>query len=199
MAYYVGTQQFPSVYAAARFLSQNPQPGVSITSNPVGRARPAATTKGMLSQAPTKPVKPAPVKQTAPVVPRQQTPEQTGPFDPAGGPVGGPPKPTPTATPPVAVIPPAPVETVETPVVEAPVKPAPTTKEDVKAAEEAQPEMTFTFIRGQETGDANLDLLLAQKREVEQITEAELKKYFNDKGSKTLQQAFGDFDNYLAT
>ena len=139
MAYYVGTQQFPSVYAAARFLAKNPQPGVSITSNPVGTTKPAPTTKeGMLSQAPPKPVKPAPVK------------------------------------------------------------PAPTTKEDVKAAEEAQPEMTFTFIRGQETGDANLDLLLAQKRDVEQLTEEDLKKYFNDKGSKTLQQAFGDFDNYLA-
>ena len=272
MAYFVGNQQFPSVYAAARFLSQNPQPGVSITSSPVGRARPTATTKGMLTKAPVKtppkPVKPAPVKQTAPVVPRQQTPGQSGPFDPAGGPVGGPPKappkpmltrtpvkpapapvkqtapiitpmptpgqsgpfdpsggpvggppkPTPTAastapspegyskvdfpqpSAPEGVIeappptPPRPVDVVPP----APAKPAPTTKEDVKAAEEAQPEMTFTFIRGQETGDANLDLLLAQKREVEQITEAELKKYFNDKGSKTLQQAFGDFDNYLA-
>ena len=199
MAYYVGTQQFPSVYAAARFLAKNPQPGVSITSNPVGTTKPAPTTKeGMLSQAPPKPVKPAPVKQTAPVVPRQQTPGQSGLFDPAGGPVGSPPKSTPTATPPVAVVPPTPVEAVEDPVVRAPVKPAPTTKEDVKAAEEAQPEMTFTFIRGQETGDANLDLLLAQKRDVEQLTEEDLKKYFNDKGSKTLQQAFGDFDNYLA-
>ena len=35
MAYYVGTKEFPSVYAAARYLAQNPQPGVEITSEPV--------------------------------------------------------------------------------------------------------------------------------------------------------------------
>ncbi len=181
MAYYVGTQQFPSVYAAARFLAKNPQPGVSITSNPVGTTKPAPTTKeGMLTGT-------ADSKEYSEVnLPQPSAPE---------GVVKTPP---PTPPRPIEVDPPAPVETVEDPVVRAPVKPAPTTKEDVKAEEEAQPEMTFTFIRGQETGDANLDLLLAQKREVEQITEAELKKYFNDKGSKTLQQAFGDFDNYLA-
>ena len=38
MAYYVGNQQFPSVYAAARFLAQNPQPGMTITSTPVAPA-----------------------------------------------------------------------------------------------------------------------------------------------------------------
>ena len=181
MAYYVGTQQFPSVYAAARFLAKNPQPGVSITSNPVGTTKPAPTTKeGMLTGT-------ADSKEYSEVnLPQPSAPE---------GVVKTPP---PTPPRPIEVDPPAPVETVEDPVVRAPVKPAPTTKEDVKAEEEAQPEMTFTFIRGQETGDANLDLLLAQKRDVEQITEAELKKYFNDKGSKTLQQAFGDFDNYLA-
>ena len=52
MAYYVGTQQFPSIYEASRFLAQNPQPGVSITSAPVAPA-------GMLT-------KPAPTKQPAP-------------------------------------------------------------------------------------------------------------------------------------
>ena len=222
MAYYVGTQQFPSVYAAARFLSQNPQPGVSITSNPVGTTKPApATTKGMLTKAPVKtppkPVKPAPVKQTAPTVPRQQTPGQSGPFDPAGGPVGGPPKPTPTATPtapspegyskvdfsqpsapeevvvPPPPTPPRPVDVVPP----APVKPAPTTKEDVKAAEEAQPEMTFTFFKGQEKGDAN-PAALYNRADSTAVTLEDLNKYFNDENSKMLQEAFGDFDNYLA-
>ena len=35
MAYYVGTKEFPSVYAAVRYLAQNPQPGVEVTSEPV--------------------------------------------------------------------------------------------------------------------------------------------------------------------
>jgi len=35
MAYYVGTREFPSVYAAVRYLAANPQPGVSVTSEPV--------------------------------------------------------------------------------------------------------------------------------------------------------------------
>ena len=47
MAYYVGTQQFPSVYAAVRYLSQNPQPGMTITSAPVAPA-------GMMTSGATK-------------------------------------------------------------------------------------------------------------------------------------------------
>ena len=85
MAYYVGTQQFPSVYAAARFLAANPQPGVSITSAPVAPA-------GMLT-------KPAPTtKQTGPVgtpsSPPKQMPGESGPFDPNA------PVPTPARLPP---------------------------------------------------------------------------------------------------
>jgi hypothetical protein len=73
MAYYVGTQQFPSIYEASRFLAQNPQPGATITSAPVAPA-------GMLT-------KPAPTtKQTAPVgtpsTPPKQMPGESGPFDP---------------------------------------------------------------------------------------------------------------------
>ena len=33
MAYYVGTQQFPSIYDAVRYLAANPQPGATITSH----------------------------------------------------------------------------------------------------------------------------------------------------------------------
>ena len=84
MAYYVGTRQFPSVYAAVRYLAANPQPGVSITSAPV-QTKPAPPTKsGML---------------TSPSVPPRQTPGDSGPFDPDGGPVGGPPKRTPAPAP----------------------------------------------------------------------------------------------------
>ena len=94
MAYFVGTQQFPSVYAAARFLAQNPQPGVTITSAPVAPA-------GMLT-------KPAPtVKQTVPVgtpsTPPKQMPGESGPFDP-NAPVPTPvpaPAPAPTQTGPI--------------------------------------------------------------------------------------------------
>ena len=43
MAYYVGTREFPSVYEAVRYLAANPQPGVSVTSAPVG------TNNGMLT------------------------------------------------------------------------------------------------------------------------------------------------------
>ena len=150
----------------------------------------------MLTRTPVKPA-PAPVKQTAPIITPMPTPGQSGPFDPAGGPVGGPPKSTPTATPPVAVVPPAPVEPVEAPVVRAPVKPEPTTKEDVKAAEEAQPEMTFTFFKGQEKGDAN-PAALYNRADSTAVTLEDLNKYFNDENSKMLQEAFGDFDNYLA-
>jgi hypothetical protein len=172
----------PVAPVAAPVVPRVTAPVASVVA-PVINPRPATTTKTMLTQAPPKPVKPAPT--ATPTAPSPEGyskvdfPQPSAPEE-----VVVPPPPTPPR--PVDVVPPAPV------------KPEPTTKEDVKAAEEAQPEMTFTFIRGQETGDANLDLLLAQKRDVEQITEAELKKYFNDKGSKTLQQAFGDFDNYLA-
>ena len=172
MAYYVGTQQFPSVYAAARFLAANPQPGVSITSAPVAPA-------GMLT-------KPAPTtKQTGPVgtpsSPPKQMPGESGPFDPNA------PMPTPAPAPA-----PSPAPEVEL----APPKPLPDTKEPAPAPE---PEgvTTFTFFKGAELGDANPDFLY-KRGDATQVTESELREYFNAKGSQMLKRAFGDFDNYLA-
>ena len=172
MAYYVGTQQFPSVYAAARFLAANPQPGVSITSAPVAPA-------GMLT-------KPAPTtKQTGPVgtpsSPPKQMPGESGPFDPNA--------PVPTPAPAPA---PSPAPEVEL----APPKPLPDTKEPAPAPE---PEgiTTFTFFKGAELGDANPDFLY-KRGDATQVTKSELREYFNAKGSQMLKRAFGDFDNYLA-
>jgi hypothetical protein len=172
MAYYVGTQQFPSVYAAARFLAANPQPGVSITSAPVAPA-------GMLT-------KPAPTtKQTGPVgtpsSPPKQMPGESGPFDPNA--------PVPTPVPAPA---PSPAPEVEL----APPKPLPDTKEPAPAPE---PEgiTTFTFFKGAELGDANPDFLY-KRGDATQVTKSELREYFNAKGSQMLKRAFGDFDNYLA-
>ena len=54
MAYYVGTRQFPSVYAAVRYLAANPQPGVSITSAPV-QTKPTPSTKSGMFTSPTEP------------------------------------------------------------------------------------------------------------------------------------------------
>ena len=114
MAYYVGTKEFPSVYAAVRYLAQNPQPGVEVTSEPVQ------------------------------------------------------------------------------------IKPAPPTKEPTPApAPETENATTFTFFRGVELGDANPNALYS-RGEATQVTETELREYFDAKGSGMLRQAFGDFDNYLA-
>lgn len=114
MAYYVGTQEFPSIYAAAGFLAQNPQPGVSITSAPAAPAGMLTMPSDTITPSPTGDVivKPAPIiKEPVPspvpapapaptpviqpsgiIQPAVKQPPvvlgQTDPFDPAGGPVG---------------------------------------------------------------------------------------------------------------
>ncbi len=203
MAYYVGNQQFPSVYAAARFLAQNPQPGMTITSTPVAPA-------GMLT-------KPAPTtKQTSPIgtpsAPPKQMPGESGPFDPNA------PVPTPAQAPqqtaPVGmpssdptkrqsgetgpfdpnVEPPAPAPAPEPEAELAPPKPLPDTKEP---APEPEGITTFTFFEGVERGDANPNALYA-RGDSTQVTESELREYFNAQGSQMLKRSFGNFDNYLA-
>ena len=209
MAYYVGTQQFPSIYEASRFLAQNPQPGVTITSAPVAPA-------GMLT-------KPAPItKQTAPVgtpsTPPKQMPGESGPFDP-NAPVPTPapaPAPAPQQTGPVGMPssdptktqpgetgpfdpnaePPAPAPAPEPEAELAPPKPLPDTK-DAEPAPEPEGITTFTFFEGVELGDANPDFLY-KRGDATQVTESELREYFNAQGSQMLKQAFNDFDNYLA-
>ena len=58
---------------------------------------------------------------------------------------------------------------------------------------------TFTFVEGKERGDAAADYLYSQSGEVQQVTEAELRAYFNDpKKVNRLPEVFGTFDNYLA-
>jgi hypothetical protein len=56
---------------------------------------------------------------------------------------------------------------------------------------------TFTLFEGVERGDANPNALYA-RGDSTQVTEAELREYFNAQGSQMLKRAFGDFDNYLA-
>ena len=76
----------------------------------------------------------------------------------------------------------------ETPeVFEEPIDVSPTNEEAI----------TFTFFRGDETGDAN-PAALWNRGESTQVTQAELEAYFNDEGSSMLRQAFGNFDNYVA-
>ena len=207
MAYFVGTQQFPSIYEASRFLAQNPQPGATITSAPV-------TPAGMLT-------KPAPTtKQTAPVgtpsTPPKQMPGESGPFDP-NAPVPTPapaPAPAPQQTGPVGMPssdptktqpgetgpfdpnaePPAPAPAPEPETELAPPKPLQDTKEP---ASEPEGITTFTFFEGVELGDANPDFLY-KRGDATQVTKTELREYFNAQGSQMLKRSFGDFDNYLA-
>ena len=86
----------------------------------------------------------------------------------------------------------------------APPKPLPDTKDSEPAPEpapasapESEGVTTFTFFKGVELGDANPDFLY-KRGEATQVTEAELREYFNAQGSGMLKRAFGDFDNYLA-
>ena len=105
---------------------------------------------------------------------------ETGGFDPNGGPVGGVTEETGTDAP----------------------APAPETggikpMQDVKGEPEAPAEMTFTFFEGAERGDASPTSLYGS-REAEQVTEAELRAYFEGDTVNRLPEVFGDFDNYLA-
>lgn len=56
---------------------------------------------------------------------------------------------------------------------------------------------TFTFFEGQEQGDANPNFLYTQGGGAQQVTEEDLRSYFDDEGSGMLREAFGSFDNYL--
>jgi len=58
-------------------------------------------------------------------------------------------------------------------------------------------EMTFTFFEGAERGDASPTSLYGS-REAEQLTEAELRDYFEGDKVNRLPEVFGTFDNYLA-
>jgi hypothetical protein len=161
--------------------------------------------------------KPAPTtKQTAPVgtpsTPPKQMPGESGPFDPNApvptpapapqqtGPVGMPSS-DPTKTQPGETgpfdpnaVPPAPAPAPEPEAELAPPKPLQDTKEP---ASEPEGITTFTFFEGIERGNANPNVLYA-RGDATQVTEAELREYFNAQGSQMLKQAFGDFDNYLA-
>ena len=131
-------------------------------------------------------VKPAmPTKQTLPTGtpttdPNKAPAGETGGFDPNGGPVGGVTEETGTDAP----------------------APAPETggikpMRDVKDEPETPAEMTFTFFEGAERGDASPTSLYGS-REAEQVTEAELRAYFEGDTVNRLPEVFGTFDNYLA-
>jgi len=136
-------------------------------------------TKGMLT-------KPAPeTKTTTPIGtpttdPTKAPAGETGGFDPNGGPTGGVTEETGTD---------APAPAPET----GGVKPM----RDVKDEPETPAEMTFTFFEGAERGDASPDSLYGS-REAEQVTEAELREYFEGDTVNRLPEVFGTFDNYLA-
>jgi hypothetical protein len=100
---------------------------------------------------------------------------ETGPFDPNAEP----PAPAPAPEPEAELAPPKPLQDTKEP------------------APEPEGVTTFTFFEGVETGDANPNALYA-RGDATQVTEAELREYFNAQGSQMLKRAFGDFDNYLA-
>jgi hypothetical protein len=172
MAYYVGTKEFPSVYAAVRYLAQNPQEGVEITSEPVESKPAPATKEGMLTGTDSDPTK--------------RQPGETDSIDPNAE------APVPTTAPDeyseVELPPPSAPEEAEAPPPTPPPPPPPSEPEGVT---------TFTFFEGVELGDANPDFLY-KRGDATQVTKVELREYFNAQGSGMLKRAFGDFDNYLA-
>lgn len=195
--------------------------GQLVEFTPVGYV-PVKGREGMLTKpAPTK--QPAPT-QTGPIgtpsTPPKQMPGESGPFDP-NAPVPTPapapaPAPAPQQTGPIGVpssdptktqpgetgpfdpnaepLAPAPAPEPETEI--APPKPLPDTK-DVEPAPEPEGITTFTFFKGDETGDAN-PAALYDRGDSTQLTQAELQEYFSDEGSGMLREAFGTFNNYLA-
>lgn len=58
------------------------------------------------------------------------------------------------------------------------------------------PAQTFTFFKGHELGDANSGYLMGT-RDSSQLTEQELRDYFDSDEADMLRRSFGDFDNYL--
>ena len=145
---------------------------------------PAPANDGMLTKpAPT--TKTTTTTQTLPTGtpttdPNKAPAGETGGFDPNGGPVGGVTEETGTD---------APAPAPET----GGVKPM----RDVKDEPETPAEMTFTFFEGAERGGASPTSLYGS-REAEQVTEAELREYFEGDTVNRLPEVFGTFDNYLA-
>ena len=140
-------------------------------------------TKGML----TSPGQASPIK---------VTPGQSDPFDPAGGPTGGPPKAVPTLAPETGGVKPMRDVKGDEPETGG-VKPMRDVKDDTPVVETPS-EMTFTFVEGREKGDAQLDYLYGQTGEVQQLTVDELRNYFEGDDVNRLQEMFGSFNNYLA-
>ena len=207
----VGNQVFNTIEEAKRYLAQNPRAGT------ISRVPFQTTTSGMLNVV-TTPVIRAPA--TPPKTPPKQMPGDSGPIianpggttipipapapAPAPAPQTGPigiPSSDPTKTQPGEpgpfdpnAEPPAPAPAPEPEAELAPPKPLPDTKEP---APEPEGITTFTFFRGNEMGDANPDALY-NRSESTQLTQAELKEYFDADSSGMLQRAFGNFNNYLA-
>ena len=192
--------------------------GQLVEFTPVGYV-PVKGREGMLTKpAPTKQPAPAPTGPVGtPSSPPKQMPGESGPFDP-NAPVPTPapaPAPAPTQTGPIGTPstppkqmpgesgpfdpnaePPAPAPSPEPEVELAPPKPLPDTK-DSEPAPEPEGVTTFTFFRGDETGDAN-PAALYNRGDSTELTQAELQEYFSDEGSGMLREAFGTFNNYLA-
>ena len=166
MAYYVGTQKFPSVYEAVRYLAANPQPGVSVTSAPVG------TNNGMLTGGTIKDDK----------MYAGGTPN----FDERTGQSKGKSEKKSTKQ----------TTTSKTSSEKTTQKPTSTTPSTSTAQPKA--EMTFTFVKGKERGDAAQTYLYGQTGEVQQVTVDELRDYFESDEVNRLPEVFGTFDNYLA-
>lgn len=183
MAYYVGTQEFASLYDAIPYAQLV---NGTVTSEPV-------STSGMLTM-PDDTITPSP---TGDVIVKEE-PTTTTQTEPTGTPTSDPTKTQPGETGPFDpnAEPPAPAPAPEPEAELAPPKPLQDTKDD-EPAPEPEGVSTFTFFEGVERGDANPNALYARSDST-QITEAELREYFNAEGSQMLKQAFGDFDNYLA-
>ena len=189
--------------------------GQLVEFTPVGYV-PVKGREGMLTKpAPTKQPAPAPTGPVGtPSSPPKQMPGESGPFDP-NAPVPTP-APAPQQTAPVGTPnsdptktqpgetgpfdpnaePPAPAPAPEPEIELAPPKPLPDTK-DAEPAPEPEGVTTFTFFRGDETGDAN-PAALYNRGDSTELTQAELQEYFSDEGSGMLREAFGTFNNYLA-
>ena len=168
--------------------------------------------KGMLT-------KPAPTtKTTAPTGtpttdPNKAPAGETGGFDPNGGPTGSGNTLTPVVTPPRPTgIPASQFINLPRPednnagnaTVDIGFDPNEIVNQDgfitelpLEEATSTPEEMTFTFFEGAERGDASPTSLYGS-REAEQVTEAELRAYFEGDTVNRLPEVFGDFDNYLA-
>ena len=126
--------------------------------------------------------------------PTTRLPGETDPFDPDGGPVGGPPKSVPSSEPETGGV--KPMRDVKDEPETGGIKPMRDVKGDTPAVE-TPAEMTFTFFRGAERGNASPTSLYGS-RDAEQLSQAELREYFEGDTVNRLPEVFGDFNNYLA-